>query len=133
MGLCSEAGACNDLPDFVPQHIAPVAHEWGRMGDSSKSLSKRLLSRRSLLRAGAGMTIAGLCTGLYTWRVEPTWLSIERRKLKFLGLPNALHGKRLIQLSDLHVGRTEFSYLQDVIHTVNRLKPDLVAITGDFM
>ncbi|MEC8424977.1 MAG: metallophosphoesterase [Myxococcota bacterium] len=50
------------------------------------------------------------------------------------GLPPALHGLRIVQLSDIHVGPTiRRSYLQAIVDRVNELTPDLVAITGDLI
>ncbi|HWI79558.1 MAG TPA: metallophosphoesterase [Ramlibacter sp.] len=50
------------------------------------------------------------------------------------GLPAALHGFRIVQISDIHVGPTiGRRYLEGIVEAVNRLKPDLVAITGDLV
>ena len=50
------------------------------------------------------------------------------------GLPSALHGLRIVQLSDIHVGPTiRRDYLQAIVDRVNELEPDLVAITGDLI
>jgi uncharacterized protein len=50
------------------------------------------------------------------------------------GLPAALDGVTIAQLSDLHAG-SFFSErpLLDAVSTIEGLKPDLVAITGDFV
>ena len=40
--------------------------------------------------------------------------------------------RRLIHLSDLHFGRTRADLLEPLIAQVNALKPDLIAISGDF-
>ncbi|MCE1238413.1 MAG: metallophosphoesterase [Azonexaceae bacterium] len=48
------------------------------------------------------------------------------------GLPPGLHGFRIVQLSDIHVGPTiKRDYVQAIVDRVNRLSADLVAITGD--
>ncbi|WP_234086108.1 metallophosphoesterase [Azonexus sp. R2A61] len=48
------------------------------------------------------------------------------------GLPPGLHGFRIVQLSDIHVGPTiKRDYVQAIVDRVNRLAADLVAITGD--
>jgi predicted MPP superfamily phosphohydrolase len=50
------------------------------------------------------------------------------------GLPAALQGFRIVQISDIHVGPTiRRRYLESIVEAVNRLKPDLVAITGDLV
>jgi len=48
------------------------------------------------------------------------------------GLPQALVGFRIVQLSDIHVGPTiKGDYVQAIVDRVNALDADLVVITGD--
>ncbi|OYU75503.1 MAG: hypothetical protein CFE45_32675, partial [Burkholderiales bacterium PBB5] len=48
------------------------------------------------------------------------------------GLPAALQGFSIVQISDIHVGPTiKRPYVQAIVDAVNRLQPDAVAITGD--
>ena len=90
----------------------------------------RLTRRRFFLAAGA--TALGI--GLYTWRIEPHWLEVVRRDLPIRNLPQALVGRTLAQVSDIHVGpRVDPDYLTASLRTVSALQPDLVCITGDFM
>lgn len=50
------------------------------------------------------------------------------------GLPAALHGFTIAQISDIHVGPTiKAPYLQGIVDAVNRLQADMVAITGDLV
>lgn len=50
------------------------------------------------------------------------------------GLPPALHGFTIAQLSDVHVGPTiRTRYLQAIVERVNALQADVVAITGDLV
>ena len=91
----------------------------------------RRFSRRTLLLTAAG-AVAG--TGLYTWRIEPHWLEIVRRRLDVADLPAALIGRTLVQISDLHVGpRVDDGYIVDSLRRVADLKPDIVVFTGDFI
>lgn len=49
-------------------------------------------------------------------------------------LPEALQGRTLVQLSDLHIGRlVDPNYLIDCFRRVDDLNPALTVITGDFM
>ena len=51
-----------------------------------------------------------------------------------VGLPAALHGFTIAQISDIHVGPTiKAPYLQGIVDAVNRLQADMVAITGDLV
>ena len=50
------------------------------------------------------------------------------------GLPAALRGFSIVQISDIHVGPTiKRGYLKAIVGAVNALKPDLVAVTGDLV
>ncbi|MRD46683.1 metallophosphoesterase [Caenimonas koreensis] len=50
------------------------------------------------------------------------------------GLPLALQGFTIVQISDVHVGPTiRARYVERIVAAVNRLQPDLVAITGDLV
>lgn len=49
-------------------------------------------------------------------------------------LPATLDGLTIVQISDIHVGPTiKQRYVEAIVDEVNRLKPDLVAITGDIV
>ena len=51
-----------------------------------------------------------------------------------VGLPPALHGFTIAQLSDIHVGPTiKRGYLQAIVDVVNTLDADMVAVTGDLV
>jgi predicted MPP superfamily phosphohydrolase len=48
------------------------------------------------------------------------------------GLPAALDGFTIVQISDIHVGPTiKRHYVERIVAAVNGLKPDLIAVTGD--
>ncbi|HTP74316.1 MAG TPA: metallophosphoesterase [Burkholderiaceae bacterium] len=50
------------------------------------------------------------------------------------GLPAALHGFTIAQISDIHVGPTiKQAYVQRIVDAVNALQADAVAVTGDLV
>jgi hypothetical protein len=50
------------------------------------------------------------------------------------GLPAALHGFTIAQITDLHVGATiKRNYVDRVVDAVNALGADLIAVTGDLV
>jgi predicted MPP superfamily phosphohydrolase len=60
--------------------------------------------------------------------------SVVRVDVPIRGLPMALHGFTLIQITDIHVGPTiKHDYVQRIVDKVNSLKPDVVAVTGDLV
>jgi predicted MPP superfamily phosphohydrolase len=90
--------------------------------------------RRVLTTAAAAAVGTPTLLGGYTWLVEPHWLEITRRDLPVAGLPDALDGRTLVQLSDLHAGpRVDDDYLVGVLDRTAALEPDLVVCTGDWI
>ena len=60
--------------------------------------------------------------------------TVEKVDIPIQGLPAALDGLRIVQLSDIHIG--EFMPREDVARAVemaNQLRPDLAVVTGDFI
>jgi len=93
-------------------------------------MTVRLTRRRFL----SGSVSAAAAVGVYTWRVEPHWVTVVRRDLPVLNLPAALVGRTLAQVSDLHVcPRVDSDYLGAALREVSALQPDIVVVTGDFM
>jgi predicted MPP superfamily phosphohydrolase len=59
---------------------------------------------------------------------------VRRVDIPFENLDPALDGVRIVQITDLHVGATiRAGYVRNVVRMANELKPDLVALTGDFV
>jgi predicted MPP superfamily phosphohydrolase len=81
-----------------------------------------------------GIAGASLLSGLYAWQIEPFWLEFVRLKMPVKNLPNKLIGKTLMQISDVHVGnRFDYSYIIDAFQKAQRLNPDYVVYTGDYV
>jgi uncharacterized protein len=60
--------------------------------------------------------------------------AVVRVDVPIKGLPAALHGFTLAQISDIHVGPTiKHAFLQRIVAKVNTLGADVVAITGDLV
>jgi len=77
--------------------------------------------------------VAGAGAVGWATMVEPHWCEVTHRPLAMMNLPDALVGKRMIQISDLHIGRTDFDYLCRTIQMVNELRPDMIMLTGDYI
>ncbi len=58
---------------------------------------------------------------------------IKRVNVSISGMAKELHGLKIVQISDLHVGPTiRKAYVENVVLKMNALAPDLIAFTGDF-
>ena len=90
-------------------------------------------SRRTLLRQLAVLATVGSTPAAFA-RERKARLIIERVDIRVPGLPPELDGFRIAQLSDLHL--EPFTTAEDILESVqacNSLKPDMVALTGDFV
>jgi len=89
------------------------------------------LERTRLLSAfSAGAAGVLLCASLWLGRR----VLVKRVEVLLQRLPAAMHGTRIVQLSDVHIGPTlGRRFLERVVAQVNALEPDVVAITGDLV
>ena len=91
----------------------------------------RVLTRRRFL-AGAAVTAAAL--SLYSGELERHALTTVHRTVRIRNLPTPFHGFTIAQLSDFHYRDfNEPYFMEHAVHAVNRLNPDMVALTGDFI
>lgn len=97
----------------------------------SQKHPKRRLTRRAFLTLSAA-SLGGLA--LYAGEVSRHELSIETVTLPLPRLPDAFRGLRIVQVSDFHYAEfTEPYFLREMVDHVNRLQPDMVVLTGDFV
>ena len=92
-------------------------------------------ARRDFLRKGAGLAAAApfVISG-YGGFIERRRFEIEDFTVSISGLTSSLSQLRIVQLSDIHLGPfLTAEELAGYVDAVNRLRPDLVAITGDFV
>ena len=103
-------------PPFVPHHLHTTP------------------TRRSLKARVAGFVGRTWARVGYAYHIEPTWLEVNRLSLAVQGLPPAFHGLKIAHLSDFHCGsHIPAGYLEDAIARTQDEKPDLIALTGDFI
>ena len=90
------------------------------------------LTRRRMIAGGLACVAAGVgAKGVHNGFRLPDVVEVE---LTFPDLPPAFDGYRIAHLSDLHVSAAaRADRTAGVVRIVNALKPDLVAITGDFV
>lgn len=96
-----------------------------------KTVFKHNFNRRSFIRHSCRLSILAFLGFGFERRNN---IKTEFIRLEFSNLPPSFNGFRIVQMSDLHasfwVGK---KYLMSVIEEVNKLKKDLLVITGDIM
>lgn len=100
--------------------------------------SRSKLSRRGFLIAlrnvAAGYALAGAAGYLYGTRLEANWLAVRRLTLALHNLPAAAEGLRVVHLTDFHLRPvTEIDAIRKAVAVANSLKPDVIALTGDYV
>jgi predicted MPP superfamily phosphohydrolase len=87
--------------------------------------------RRTLL---AGAAAAG-AAAVWTTVIEPRLLRVREVTMEVPGWPEALAKLRIALIADLHAGapHVDEKRVAQVVETVNRAHPDLVALLGDYV
>lgn len=69
--------------------------------------------------------------GLGAW-IAHHGVRLKRVRVPLPGLPTALQGLRILQISDLHAGPSiRRAFIDKVVRIANEAEPDLVVLTGD--
>lgn len=91
-------------------------------------------SRRGLFKLLAVSLVSSLATAGYARQIEPQWMEISRVDILIPNLPAHLQGRRLAQLSDIHLSHfIPPEQLSAAVDTINQIGPDWVVLTGDFV
>jgi uncharacterized protein len=88
---------------------------------------------RRMIKTPLGQLVYALSRLVYP-RNRPDWVEIQQVQYFLPRLAEEFQGYRIAQISDFHFG-TWFTrvHLEQVVDLVNREKPDLIALTGDFV
>jgi uncharacterized protein len=75
-----------------------------------------------------GANLYGVTKGKFAYR-------LLSEKIKFPNLPEAFHGMKIVQISDLHLGsfNEQFDSVQEGFDLVNSVEPDYIFFTGDMV
>jgi len=99
--------------------------------DSSAGVSGSLLTRRRFM-ATAGLGTAGLV--FYSGEIDRHAIEIVNQTIHIPTLPDAFHGLRIVQLSDIHYDNfSEPGFVRHAVEKINALAPDVVLFTGDYV
>lgn len=93
------------------------------------------LTRRRLLRAALEVTAAAFAFGIGdSLLIEPEEIRTVEMEIPLSRLGKQWDGLRIAQLSDFHyVGPHDGELIQKAVQATNKLAPDLVLLTGDFV
>jgi hypothetical protein len=93
--------------------------------------SRRMFTARLL----AGTALAGTAAvTAAAVRATQSATGVKRVEIALDRLPAGLDGTRLVQICDLHLGGLlRRPFVEQVVATVNRLEPDVIAIVGDLV
>jgi predicted MPP superfamily phosphohydrolase len=97
-------------------------------------MAKFNLTRRQFLRGAAAAPLLAVSAGsAYASLVEPYAYEVTLTDILIGGLPSSFDGFRIAQISDVHHSRiVSLEEVRRVVELVQREKPDLVALTGDY-
>jgi len=96
------------------------------------------ITRRTFLQLTGATTFAalGALTAYSLLGNEADSPVVEHVQIPIPGLPTALDGFRIVQISDIHHNHYPFTSIELVSHAVqmaNELRPDLTVLTGDYV
>jgi len=90
---------------------------------------RRFLERTAVLVSATPFVAAG-----YGLLYERQNVEVVSQRVRLARLPQAFEGFRIAQLSDIHLGPfTTADYIRRCVAITNRLEPDLIALTGDYV
>jgi predicted MPP superfamily phosphohydrolase len=92
------------------------------------------MNRRQFVKGVLGGALTAPLAGAAYGRAEAGWIDVTRHTIRVPHLPAPFVGKTIALLTDPHHGPfNSLSFLQSVVEQVNALKPDLIALSGDFI
>jgi hypothetical protein len=92
--------------------------------------------RRQWIARAMAATVGtvGAITSFFAARTALRAWTVRTVRVPIAGLPAALQGMTLVQLTDIHVGPTiGRGFIEALVREVNALSPDVIAITGDLV
>ncbi len=97
--------------------------------DPPLSARRRFLEQTAVLVSATPFVAAGY--GLLYGRLD---VEVVHQPIRLARLPKAFEGFRIAQLSDIHLSPfTSADHIRHCVTITNGLKPDLVALTGDYI
>jgi uncharacterized protein len=125
--------AARDIIWLAAMVVHKVTHLFGSIVSDGSLVDEE---RRRFLTNATNLGLLGITGALtgYGFFQATRTPKIVRVDLPVANLPEGLNGYTIAQISDLHVSHTiRRDFVQAVVDEVNKLKPDMVALTGDLV
>jgi uncharacterized protein len=118
---------------WVYRKARTAIHQDSTAADAEAALlspaRRRFLERTAVLVSATPLVVAGY--GLLYGRLD---VEVVRQRVRLARVPKAFDGFHIAQLSDIHIGPfTTADYIRRCVAITNRLEPDLIALTGDYV
>jgi uncharacterized protein len=114
----------------IPRIILSILHFSGKWNRKNKGGHIRSLTNIGLVLMIVTLTILGISTfyGRFNFKKEEVVIKIKSLNKDLVGL-------KIVQISDLHLPGfyTHSKILEKVMTDINKIKPDLILNTGDFI
>lgn len=92
------------------------------------------LTRRGFFKWLGRIVLGGAGTFGYMRLLEPRWVDVEQITIQIPRLPDRLAGRKVAQLSDIHLSEyTSPNRLVSALSEVRRFQPDWLMLTGDYV
>src|SRR5258708_25576982 len=106
----------------------------GRVAAASSSVAESPGRRHFLEQTAVLISATPFVAAGYGLLYERQNAEIVRQRSRLTRLPKAFEGFRIAQLSDIHISPfTTADYIHRCVSITNELKPDLIALTGDYI
>jgi predicted MPP superfamily phosphohydrolase len=94
------------------------------------------MTRRQMIEAATGLSFLGATGSMMGWGIARGRVAFELTEVpvRIAGLPRALDGYVIAQISDIHTGANVGAReLDEGLELVRRARPDLLVVTGDMV
>jgi uncharacterized protein len=92
------------------------------------------MDRRKFLKMASVTTLGSLTVGVVYPFLEAKWCRVVRTTITIRNLPEPFRGTTVALLADVHHGPfVPLAYIRHVVSMTNALKPNIVALVGDFV